>query len=88
MGKKKEDAGPDREYKFTLRIPENLWEMLNLRAEINRRSLNSEILVILERVAFTAEHMSERRIYQYLMKKRPGKYPPEGLPPEETEPLD
>ncbi|WP_156724692.1 Arc family DNA-binding protein [Streptomyces apocyni] len=38
--------------KFTLRAPEDLWERLTTQAETDRRSLNSEILHLLE-VALT-----------------------------------
>ncbi|MEI8095915.1 MAG: Arc family DNA-binding protein [Spirochaetales bacterium] len=37
--------------KFSLRVPQPLWVKLNRRATKNRRSLNSEILVLLERGA-------------------------------------
>jgi len=60
-----------REYKFTLRVPAVLWRKLNERAEINRRSLNSEILVILERVAMTGEFLTEEAIVQWMIKRRP-----------------
>jgi len=44
-----------KEKKFTLRISEDLLDSLKTRSEQNRRSINNEILVILERYIATKE---------------------------------
>ena len=55
-----------KEFKFTLRIPVPLWVKLNRRADLNRRSLNSEILPMLERLADGGEVLTDKTLAKWL----------------------
>lgn len=48
------------EKKYNLRLPEELYNALQDRANINRRSMNNEILIILERHIKSPEILDDK----------------------------
>ena len=56
---------PDNEQMkdFALRIPEYLYDLLEKRSKVTRRSVNSEIIVILERFADAKEVLVPSKEY-------------------------
>jgi hypothetical protein len=61
--------------KFNLRLPKDLYERVTARAQKNRRSVNNEIVVILDRVCDYEEKID---LPEIMVAESPGTYSPAG----------